>query len=243
MSNFKKIFISLIKHHKIYTLYDILYHMRNLPINLDVPIFRQTMLGSCGPACLLMVLKYHNPNLKINRILEFRAWIFAQLFPFGMTDAFGLAGFAVGRQFDAMVIKEKKEFDIYFKIDYLSWIANKIMIPFFRLNYERIRKNTLRMGVIEKYKKIDLDTILDYVKKKKPPIVMVDQTKYNSESNYSEGILHWVVVTGFSSNKIKINDPDIGPLIIPKEDFKKSIDLKNFRTDKRIVIINNRNNS
>ncbi|MFC1755282.1 hypothetical protein ACFL96_18155, partial [Thermoproteota archaeon] len=56
-----------------YTLSDILHLMRNLSINLDVPMFRQIMnRGRCGPACLLMVLKYLNPDMEINRLLEFR---------------------------------------------------------------------------------------------------------------------------------------------------------------------------
>ncbi|MFC1755283.1 hypothetical protein ACFL96_18160 [Thermoproteota archaeon] len=72
--------------------------------------------------------------------------------------------------------------------------------------------------------------IEDYVKKKKAPIVMVDQTGHISDSNYSEDILHWIVVTGFSLDEIKLNDPDMGQLIIPKVDFRKSIDLKkNFK--------------
>lgn len=215
--------------------------MRNLSTNLDVPIFNQIMLGSCGPACLLMVLKYHNPDLKINRLMEFKAWMFAQLFPFGMTDAFGLAGFAAEKQFEALVIKEKKGFDLYFESNYFLKFIYKLMILFFRFNYERIRVKSMRMGVIEEYKNIDLKMIEDYVTEKKPPIVMVDQTGYMNDTYYSEGILHWVVVTGFSSDKITINDPDMGKLTISKVDFIKAIDLKkNFRTDKRLVIIYNK---
>lgn len=215
--------------------------MRNFSINLDVPMFRQTMIGSCGPACLLMVLKYLNPDMKINRLLEFRAWMFAQLFPFGMTDAFGLAGFATGKQFEAMVIKEKKGFDLHYQTDYFSWFISKIMMPFLRFNYERIRVKAVRIGVIEEYKRIDLEMIEDFVMKKKPPIIMVDQTGYISNSNYNEGVLHWVVVTGFTLDEIKLNDPDMGQLIIPKEDFRKAIDLKkNFKTDKRLLIIDNK---
>ncbi len=175
--------------------------------------------------------------------MEFKAWMFAQLFPFGMTDAFGLAGFASRKQFEALVIKEKKGFDLYFETNYFLKFITKTMILFFRFNYERIRVKAMKMGVIEEYKNINLEMIEDFVKKKKPPIVMVDQTGYMSDPYYSEGLLHWVVVTGFSSDEIKINDPDMGTLIISKVDFIKAIDLKkNFRTDKRLVIIDNNRN-
>jgi hypothetical protein len=210
----------------------------SLSIDLDVPYFKQAMIGSCGPACLLMVMKYHRPNLKLDRVSEFRVWIFAQLFPFGMTDVFGLAGFAAGRQFKASVIKEERKFELFFNHGRFAWIFTNILVPFFRFNYERIKSKAIKKGVKHHYKKIDFETIEYYVKKKIPPIVMVEQTEYISDKNYPDGILHWVVVTGFNSEKVKINDPDIGPLVIPKTDFIKSINLtKKFNTDKRLVII------
>jgi len=212
--------------------------MDSLSIDLDVPYFKQAMIGSCGPACLLMVMKHHRPNLKFDRVSEFKVWMFAQLFPFGMTDAFGLAGFAAGRQFKASVIKEDIKFELFFNYGRFTWLFTNILVPSFRFNYERIKSKAIKKGVKYHYKEIDIETIKYYVKKKIPTIVMVDQTGYISDKDYPDGVLHWVVVTGFNSDKAKINDPDIGPLTIPKTDFIKSIDLmKIFKTDRRLVII------
>ncbi len=211
---------------------------------LCVPYFKQTVIGSCGPACLMMVLKYHRPELEVNRFLEFRAWMHSQLFPFGMTDAQGLAGFAVARRFKALVIKEKRGFDISFDIRYLGWFLTNFMLPFVRFNYERVRTGALSTGVKEFYEKIDIDTIEHFVQNKKPPIVMVDQTGYAPDDNYQNGVLHWVVVTGFSSEAVTMNDPDIGPMTVPKVDFVKALDLqRNFGTDRRIVIIDSNEGS
>ncbi|MFQ6134395.1 MAG: peptidase C39 family protein [Nitrososphaerales archaeon] len=212
---------------------------------LDVPYFKQTTIGSCGPACLMMVLKYHRPEVKVNRILEFRAWMHAQLFPLGMTDAFGLAEFAATRRFGALVIKEEKRFNVSFDYGYISWFFTIFMLPVLRFNYDRIRTNALSRGVTEFYEKVDIDTIERFVQDKKPPIVMVDQTGYAPDDDYQNGMLHWVVVTGFDSETVKINDPDLGPLAVPKVDFVKALDLlrRNFETDRRIVVIDSEEGS
>ncbi len=207
-------------------------------IELDVPYFKQTVIGSCGPASLMMVLKHHRPEIKISRTLEFRAWMYSQLFPLGMTDAFGLAGFAATRRLEALVIKEQRGFDISFNYGYIGWLFNVFMLPVLKFNYDRIRTNALNRGVKEFYEKVDINMIEHFVQNKKPPIVMVDQTGYAPDDNYQDGVLHWVVVTGFDSETVKMNDPDLGPMVVPKVDFEKALDLRrNFETDRRIVII------
>lgn len=187
----------------------------------------------------MMVLKYHKPELEVNRVLEFKAWIYAQLFPFGMTDAFGLAGFAAGKEFGALVVKEEKEMNLTVRDGAMKRLVNA-MLPIFRFNYDRIRADALRRGVKEIHSKISVETIERFVEDGRPPIVMVDQTGYAPSDDYRYGILHWVVVTGFNTESVKINDPDIGPsIVVSKPDFEKSLDLRrNFGTDRRIVVVN-----
>ncbi len=186
----------------------------------------------------MMVLKYHQPELKLSRLLELSVWNYASLFPFGMTDAHGLAGYAVKKGLNALVLKEEQRFNLHFEYGPLGWFFNGLTIPLLRLNYNRIRKKALKRGVEERYVKIDISTVEDLIRMGRPSIVMVDQIGYAPDDNWKDGVLHWVVVTGFDSNYIKINDPDIGHMTISKSDFEKSLDLqKNFRTDRRIVVV------
>ncbi len=211
-------------------------------VELDVPYFKQAVIGSCGPASLMMVLKYYQPDLNLSRFLELRAWSYASLFPFGMTDAHGLAGYAAKRGLNALVLKEEQRFDLRFEYGPLSWFFNGITVPLMRFNYNRIRKKALKHGVEERYVKIEVNSIEELVRAGRPPIVMVDQIGYAPDENWKDGVLHWVVVTGFDSNNIKINDPDIGPTTVPKADFEKSLDLRrNFHTDRRVVVISPKN--
>jgi hypothetical protein len=206
--------------------------------NLDVPYFKQTVIGSCGPAALLMVLKYHRPETDMNRVLEFRAWRYASLFPFGMTDAPGLAGFAAKRGLKALVLKEEPGFELYFDYGSLRRLFTAAMLPILRFNYHRIRRDALRRGVEERYGKISINSVEEFVRVGKPPIVMVDQTGYAPDDNWQDGVLHWIVVTGFDAKNIRINDPDMGPLTVSKTSFEKALDLRrNFETDRRIVVV------
>lgn len=41
-------------------------------MKFNVPYYVQTSEFSCGPACVLMVMKHFEPNLKLNRELEFK---------------------------------------------------------------------------------------------------------------------------------------------------------------------------
>jgi Peptidase_C39 like family/Acetyltransferase (GNAT) family len=43
-------------------------------IRLPVPYYIQTLEFTCGPACLTMAMKYHDPRLPFDRSLELRLW-------------------------------------------------------------------------------------------------------------------------------------------------------------------------
>jgi len=206
---------------------------------LEVPYFRQVALGSCGPASLLMVLKYHRPEMKLSRLLEFKAWVAAEIFPFGMTESFGLALFAVQNGFRTLVLKEESGFHMSSGDRYVGRRLFSLMLPIFKLNYRRLLSEALSRGLEVKYEEIDLEVIREFVEKKLPPIVMVDQTGYAYSREYPYGMLHWVVVTGFEDEMVLINDPDLGPnLRVSKDRFVQALDVRrNFQTDRRLVVI------
>lgn len=211
---------------------------------LDVPYFKQAMLGSCGPASLLMVLKYHRPELELNRLLEFRAWATANIFPFGMTESFGLALFAAKSGFTPLVLKEDLGFHMKFRDMYVNRRLFDVVLPILKLGYKRLLAESRSRGLEVVYGPIDLDVIERFVEKGLPPIVMVDQTGYAPDEDYRYGVLHWVVITGFEDDTVIINDPDLGPnLAVPRSKFTHALDLlrENFQTDRRLVVVKSDN--
>jgi len=207
---------------------------------LNVPYFKQSMLGSCGPASLLMVLKYHRPELKLSRLLEFRAWMAAEIFPLGMTESLGLAVFAAKLSFTPLVLKEEEGFHMEFHDIRVGRRLFNLMLPIFRLGYRRLSAEAEQVGVEVVYRPVDLGLIEEFVERGLPPIVMVDQTGYAPDEDYRYGVLHWVVVTGFEGDVIVINDPDLGPnLRVSRGSFNHALELlrENFQTDRRMVVV------
>ncbi len=47
---------------------------RQSGICLPVPYYAQTLEFTCGPAYLMMAMKYHDPRLPVDRSLELRLW-------------------------------------------------------------------------------------------------------------------------------------------------------------------------
>lgn len=204
----------------------------------NFPYYKQTVIGSCGPACLMMLLKHQKPDRKFGKFHEFRAWFDAWLVPFGMTESYGLAKHALKYGLKPIVIKESQEFSISLPKSWKLASLLKPMLPYMKLTYKRIRKAALKNGVQEKNSTITLSLIRELIDSNNYPILMVDQSKYAWDESFPDGVLHWIVVTSHDSNGFIINDPDIGPdMKITNEELEKAIDLSNFGTDRRLLIL------
>jgi len=186
----------------------------------------------------MMVLKHQKPDSKFGKFHEFGAWFDAWLVPFGMTESYGLANHALRYGLKAKVIKESQEFRISLPKSWKFASLLKPMLSYMKFTYGCKRKAALKNGVQEKNSPITLSLIRELIDSKNYPILMVDQSKYAWDESFPDGILHWVVVTGYDDDGFIINDPDIGPdMKITKEDLGKAIDLSNFGTDRRLVIL------
>jgi ABC-type bacteriocin/lantibiotic exporter with double-glycine peptidase domain len=161
-------------------------------IVFDVPYFQQTRTATCGPACLMMVMKYWEPSFEFSRHVEFDLWMKSfSLFLFGGTYQFGLAKAAVNAGFKAEIYQKTAFSQNYPRsprlfdfIEYLvSYNARHAHVPF--------TCGTESMNVIH-----------ESVRRGVPPIVFVNLTPL-----VGENVFHWVVVTGIDKQTIYVNDP------------------------------------
>ena len=211
-------------------------HFLNGESNKEIPHHKQMIIGSCGPACVIMFLKYFKSKIRITKRLELKLWSKSWLIPFGATDEYGL-GYSLGiNNIKAEVITE----NIDFRLNPKSPIM-KMFCRIFGESIERThrynRNKALKSGIKEKVSNINLNLIQNLLKEKTYLIIMVDQSKYISDDKYKQGILHWIVVTGYDK-KFRINDPDIGQIEITPDELEKSMELKfNFGIDKRMIVI------
>jgi predicted double-glycine peptidase len=174
-------------------------------IVFDVPYFQQTRTATCGPACLMMVMKYWEPSFEFSRRVEFDLWMKSfSLFLFGGTYQFGLAKAAVNAGFKAEIY-QKTAFSrnyprsprLFDFVEYLvSYNARHAHVP--------ITCGAESMSVIH-----------ESVRRGIPPIVFVNLTPL-----VGENVFHWVVVTGIDKQTVYVNDPYV-PANSPV-DMKKS---------------------
>ncbi len=182
---------------------------------LDVPYFEQSRAGTCGPAALMMVMKFWDNSIMLTRELENQLWMKSNPFIFfGGTLQFGLARTAVKMGFQSKIF-QKDSFSNY-----------KSNLPFL---YDLIEKTMSYGARHEKvpiiYGKDIIDIISDSLNNKIPPIVFL-----NLLPILDENVLHWLVVTGMHEQYVYVNDPYVprGSKIkknypIKLEIFKKAI--------------------
>ena len=60
-------------------------------MRLKIPYYAQSSEFSCGPACVLMIFKFFNPHLKLNRTLEFEVWRQCNMIGVKGADPFGMS--------------------------------------------------------------------------------------------------------------------------------------------------------
>ena len=211
-------------------------HFLNGESNKEIPHHKQMIIGSCGPACVIMFLKHFKSKIRITKKLELRLWSKSWLIPFGATDEYGL-GYSLGiNNIKAEIITENIDFRLKPKS-----LTMRMFCRIFGESIERThrynRNKALESGIKEKVTNINLNLIQNLLKEKTYLIIMVDQSKYISDDKYKQGILHWIVITGYDK-MFRINDPDIGQIEITPDELEKSMELKfNFGIDKRMIAI------
>jgi len=178
---------------------------------LDVPYFQQTRTATCGPACLMMVMKYWDPLLKFSRRFEFQLWKKSfSLFLFGGTFQFGLATAAAKLGFKTEIYQKTPFSDNYPKFPQAVSLIENI-----------VSYKARRLHIPIRYKQENLTVINDALRHCIPPIVFV-----NLYPLLGENVFHWVVVTGLDEQNVYVNDPYVprGFALKQKENYPMALD-------------------
>jgi len=201
---------------------------------LDVPYFRQTRTATCGPACLMMVMKYWEPTFEFSRHIEFQLWLESfSFFLFGGTFQFGLATAAKKRGFNT-AIYQKSHFSAY----YSSYPRVAGLI-------ENIVSRKAYAAKIPIYSDQPILEVIQHSLQRKIPLIVF----VNLKPILGENVFHWVVVTGVDIKNMYVNDPYV-PLGFPtgkKKNFPVSLEIfqkaistdagRNLRLPPYIVVV------
>ena len=173
-------------------------------MKFNVPYYEQTSEFTCGPACVLMVMKHFDPRLDLTRQLEFEIWRHCNMIGTKGADPFGLAVPLIDAGFDVRLITQRKTV-----ANTKRWRRRLIRAGFTlqeaELSIFGIRQNKLRAlsrNLLVQYKRPRVREIARAVDSGYVPIALV-----HMGAVHSLNIPHWVVVTDVDEKSVVFNDP------------------------------------
>jgi predicted double-glycine peptidase len=169
-------------------------------IRLAIPYYAQTLEFTCGPACLMMAMKYHEADLVLNRALELRLWKEATLIfmtsGLGGCGPYGLAVAAQRRGYQTRVIVSNRQ------TPFLSSVRSSEKRDVIRLVDAQLREEAQALGVIHDRRRFTFEDIVQAIRQDIMPIVLISTYRLHRVK-----APHWVVVTGFDSRHVYFHDP------------------------------------
>jgi hypothetical protein len=187
-------------------------------LRLDVPHYRQTTEYTCGPACVMVVLKFFNKDIEFSRRSEFDIWRECNMIGALGADVFSLSLPLIKRGLKVKILTERKE-TIPTKRIKRKWGEERGRIAKYamQLSYEKVRSAGMKIV----FRSPKLDDVKEALGEGSLPIVLV-----NLYEMHHYNIPHWVVVTGFDSGCVYLNDPlrRKGGYKIKEDVFTRSMD-------------------
>jgi len=168
-------------------------------IHLKIPFYRQHYDFTCGPACLMMAMKYLKPGLRPGKDLEIDLWREENLVAVCGTSRYGLAFSAATRGFSARVTSSTGGIDFAEKfVPSLDDTAMELLIDQFSERRARCKK----LHVRERKAPITGTTIRESLFSNHVPLIVT-----SSRFCCGEDCPHWVVVTGINDKFITFYSP------------------------------------
>ena len=171
---------------------------------LKIPYYAQTAEFTCGPACVMMLLKHFNPGLRLNRSLEFEIWRQCNMIGVRGADPFGLSVPLLEAGHEVCLVTQERRM-----IEPELW---KSRLREYRFTPEdgrlalfavgKNRKRALARGLAVAYRKVTVEALARSLGEGFIPVALVSMAMVHQYD-----IPHWVVVTGVDADQVTFNDP------------------------------------
>lgn len=166
-------------------------------IHMNIPFYHQHYDFTCGPACLMMAMKYLDPGVQPGKDLEIDLWREANLVAVCGTSRYGLAFSAAIRGFSTRVTSSTGEIDFAEKfVPSLDAPAMELLIGQFSERRARCKKLQVR----ERLAPITGKTLREALFSNHVPLIVT-----SSRFCGGEDCPHWVVVTGIDDKFFYFN--------------------------------------
>lgn len=170
------------------------------PIHLEIPFYRQHWDFTCGPASLMMAMKYLDPETRLGKDLEIAIWREANMVVSRGSGRFGLAYAAAVRGFYCRVTSSSRE------IDYVGRLASHLDDAEMRLLEEQFSERRARCrerGIRERVTAVTPGAIRGSLLANRVPLLLTSTRWYCGED-----LPHWVAVSGIDSARLYYRNPD-----------------------------------
>jgi ribosomal protein S18 acetylase RimI-like enzyme len=190
---------------------------------VPVPYYEQTTGYSCGPAALMMVLKYFRPELELTRELELMLWKEATLIytasGHGGSGPYGLAVSAARRGLDVHVRLSHR------RVPFVHSVRDSDKQEIIRLVHREMQREAEALGVRTTFGNFTFRHLAAELQDGAVPIVLVSTWRRHRVRGP-----HWVVMTGYDRLNVVFHDPYAGfswrrregrEVVLPLREFEK----------------------
>ena len=172
---------------------------------LGVPYYSQTLEFTCGPASLMMAMRYHGYPVPLERWLELALWREAttvfMLAGHGGCSAHGLAAAALRRGFKTTVLTRDAN------VPFLDSVRDEAKKEVVRIAHETFEREIRALGGRQELRDFGADDVVRALKQGAVPLVLISGYRFHDAR-----MPHWVVITGFDDDHLYLHDP-----IVPDE--------------------------
>lgn len=166
---------------------------------LGVPYYPQTLDFTCGPAALIMAMRFHGYPVPPERWLELALWREAttvfMLSGHGGCSAHGLAVAALRRGFQAVVVTSQA--GVPFE-DNVRGEKKEVV----RIAHTTFERELRALGGKVELRDFGHQDVADALARGAVPLVLLSGYRL-----YDERVPHWVAVTGFDDDHLYLHDP------------------------------------
>jgi len=173
-------------------------------MKFNVPYYEQTSEFTCGPACILMVMKHFDSRIELTRQLEFEIWRNCNMIGTKGADPFGLAvplidaGFEVRLLTQRRIMANTKRWKR--RLTRAGFTLQEAELSIFGIRQNKLRALSRNLAV--QYKRPAVLDMAIAVGEGYVPIALVHMGVVHSLN-----IPHWVVVTDVTDESVTFNDP------------------------------------
>lgn len=168
-------------------------------IHLTIPFYRQHYDFTCGPACLMMAMKYLDAGQCFSKEREIDIWREANLVAVCGTSRYGLAFSAAVRGFSSRVTSSTGGTDFVEK--FVPPLDDPAMVLLEEQFSER-RARCKKLQVRERRATITGRTVREALFSNHVPLIVTSVRFHGSED-----LPHWIAVKGIDDNFLYFHDP------------------------------------